>query len=90
MSPEEFAAAVAECRRLDALNGAIIPPKEIGRIEVEDGPDVVMHDGLPRCSLSQDAATRFRASTGTRKPCSTFKLRRSTSTTTSKTGRSMR
>ncbi len=40
--------AVAECQRLDALNGrAVVPGEELGRIEVEGAPDVVLHEGLP-------------------------------------------
>ncbi len=41
----ELADAVVQCQRLAALSGrAIVPGRELGRIEVEDGPDVVMHD----------------------------------------------
>ncbi len=41
----ELDETIKECQTLAALSGrAIVPGRELGRLEVEDGPDVVVHD----------------------------------------------
>ncbi len=42
-NPEEWDDAVAECQRLDALNGrAVVPGEELERVDGGDLPDVVI------------------------------------------------
>ncbi len=70
----ELDEAVMECQRLAALSGrAIVPGRELGRIELEDGPDVVVHEGdalfyvpercypLPREYFDEEALVDFEA-----------------------------
>ncbi len=73
----ELDEAVMECQRLAALSGrAIVPGRELGRIEAKDGFDVVLHEGdpalfyvpercypLPREYFDAEALDEFQATT---------------------------